>query len=356
MKIVVKVGTQSILSEHGNPVNSVICSIAKQLAELHKAGHKVVLVSSGAVGLGRYIIQKAFGIQYGSSARDKQILASLGQPKLMHVYTQMFKKYNILASQILMTKQDFYTRRHYLNICRLITGILAHNNIIPIINENDSVAIEELMFTDNDELAGLIAAQIDADKLIVLSNVEGVYTGHPTDPRAKLIPLIDSLKKWPRVSSVKTASGRGGMISKLNVAKKVAKLGIMIHIASINQKDVIKKLVANKRVGTTIMPVKKQSSIKRWLACCPNQTEGKIVVNDVLATLLQEKKRVLSILPVGIKGCSGSFEKGSLIEIVSTNNQLIGLGLARYGFKQLKKLLGQKNKPVFIHYTYLQIL
>ncbi|WP_253300060.1 glutamate 5-kinase [Wolbachia endosymbiont of Chironomus riparius] len=357
MKIVIKVGTQSILSNHGMPIESIFSSLVEQIIQLRASGHQVVLVSSGAVGFGRSVANQILGKEYGFSIGEKQVLASLGQHELMQLYSNMFKKHNILASQLLLTKQDFCTRQHYLNISRLINEILSQKNIIPIVNENDSVAIEELMFTDNDELAGLIATQINADRLIILSNVEGVYASHPNSANAELIYIIHPEKVRPNISSIKNTHGRGGMISKLNTAYKISNLGIMTHIASISQQSVIIRLIINnEQIGTTVLPSKKRkSNIKRWISYNSEKKSGKIIINDFLYEILRENKRVISILPVGIDQCVGDFQKGDIIEILAPDNKIIGIGLARYDSGRLEKLLRQQNKPVFIHYDYLYI-
>ena len=191
MKIVVKIGTQSILSNEGTPLIKTLETLVQQLATLVKENHQIILVSSGAVGFGRGLARQTMGKEYGIKLAEKQVLASLGQHELIHLYAELFKNYQLLTSQLLLTKQDFYTRKHYLNIARVLEEVLKQKAVMPIVNENDSVAVEELMFTDNDELAGLIAAQTDADRLIILSNVEGVYDANPQDPGAKLIPLIN---------------------------------------------------------------------------------------------------------------------------------------------------------------------
>lgn len=355
MKIVIKVGTQSILSEQGIPLEPVIASIVDQIADLQKSKHKIVLVSSGAVGFGRNVARQVLGKKYGSSIVEKQVLASLGQHELMHVYSQMFKKHNMVASQILLTKQDFQTRKHYLNISHLISEILEQDNITPIINENDSVSIEELMFTDNDELAGLIASQINADKLIILSNIEGVYTGHPSEPDAELIDVMDPENSWLNVSSLKSTHGRGGMISKLSTARKMSKLGIVTHIASVNQPNVITRLSSGEQVGTMIVASKKKSNIKRWVAYSDQQKSGKIIINSCLDEILKENKRVISILPVGIESYSGNFSKGDIVEIATQNQKILGIGVARYDSKKLEDCIGKKSKPAFIHYDHLHI-
>ena len=263
MKIVIKVGTQAILSSDGTVLENTMLTLVEQITSLQKQGHQIILVSSGAVGSGRKVARELLGREYGSSTAEKQVLASLGQHELMHVYSKMFKSLGILASQLLLTKQEFHTRQHYLNISRLLNEILKHKNIIPIINENDSISIEELMFTDNDELAGLIASQINADKLIILTSVNGVYNGHPNQPDAKLISIINpSIDGWPEVSTTKSTHGRGGMITKLGIARKMSELGITTHICSVHEKNIITQIMDNHMHGTTILPSKKKIKYK----------------------------------------------------------------------------------------------
>lgn len=355
MKIVIKVGTQSILSADGTPFEPVMQGLVEQIVSLKNAGHQVILVSSGAVASGRKVAREVLGREYGSLIGEKQLLAALGQPELVHRYTMMFKQYQMLAAQLLLTKNDFQTRQHYLNISRLLRELLEQPQIIPIINENDSVAIEELMFTDNDELAGLIAAQLNADKLIILSNVEGVFTGDPRDPSSSLISIIDPAKNWPEVSSEKSTHGRGGMISKMSTARKMSGLGITTHIASMAEPSVILRIINAEPLGTSILPARKKSSIKRWMACNTNKNRGAIVINPRLATIIRDNQRVLSILPVGIEKSQGDFKRGDLIDIVCREGNTIGIGIARYDSIRLSELLGQKDKPEFIHYDHLHL-
>ncbi len=357
MKIVIKVGTQAILSADGVPLDGIMLNLVQQIIKLQAEGHHVILVSSGAVGSGRRIARQLLGREYGASVGEKQVLASIGQHELMHVYANIFKEYNILIAQLLLTKQDFQTRIHYLNIARLLREILDHKNIIPIINENDSVAIEGLMFTDNDELAGLIALQINADKLLILSNINGVYDCHPEDSNAKLIPIIDpNIKNWPEISNAKNVHGRGGMVSKLGTALRVSDLGITTHIANLAEEDVILRIVAGELVGTKVIASKNKSNIKKWMAFNAHKQTGCIFVNNCLFELLQANEKVLSILPVGIEAIEGEFNKGDLVEILSPQGKKIGVGIAKYDATKLLEYIGEKNKPEFIHYDYLQIL
>jgi glutamate 5-kinase len=356
MNIVIKVGTQAILAADGTLQKNALSSLVRQIAALQKAGHHVALVSSGAVASGRRVAREGLGLEFGGSIGEKQVLASLGQHELMHAYAKKFRPYGLVAAQLLLTKQDFHTRQHYLNIARLLREILHRGNIIPVINENDSVAVEELMFTDNDELAGLIAAQVNADKLIILTSVNGVYDGHPQDPGARLIPVINPEKDgWPEVSADKSALGRGGMTSKLGTARKMAALGITTHIAALREKNAIARIVAGEKIGTTILPLKQKSNLKKWMAFSSGGKGGVIRVNGPLFDILKENRRAVSILPVGIKAFTGEFEKGDLIELAAPDGRKIGLGIARYGAEKLREYIGQKNKPEFIHYDHLHI-
>ena len=356
MRIVIKVGTQAILAQDGTLLKSTLSVLVGQIAALQGAGHHVALVSSGAVGSGRRVARELLGREYGNTIGEKQVLASLGQHELMHAYANMFEPYKMAAAQLLLTRQDFQTRQHYLNIARLLRGILEHKNIVPVINENDSVAIEELMFTDNDELAGLIAAQLNADKLIILTSVSGVYDGHPDHPDSRLIPVISAAAKaLPEISNAKSAQGRGGMFSKLGTARKMSALGITTHIAGIHEPDVIARIAGGEQVGTTILPARKKSNLKKWIAFSEGRQSGVIHINGPLFGILKKNERVVSILPVGIESCSGDFKKGDLIEIAAPDGRKIGIGIARYGAEKLRECLGLKGKPEFIHYDHLHL-
>lgn len=352
MKIVIKVGTQAILTDNGDMREDVIKSLVNQIASVQKQGHQVVFVSSGAVGSGRRVARESLGREYGHSVAEKQVLASLGQHELMRTYATFFKPYGLLSSQLLLTKQDFRTKKHYYNIAQLLRETLNHRHIIPVINENDSVAIEELMFTDNDELSGLLAAQLGADKLIILSSIQGVYDAHPEDPAAKLIPLItakeiSSSGKWGNVSPRKSTQGRGGMVSKLSTARKMSLLGITTHIAHVDEPEVLLKIAnattGEETIGTTILPSTKKSGTKRWMAFQYDQSPGSIYLNFCLSQILTERRQVLSILPIGIDKLTGFFEKGDLVDVISSDGKKIGIGIARYDSDKLNEFIGQKK-------------
>ena len=356
MKVVIKVGSQTIISPEGNVLENVMADIIRQIIKLQQQGHQVILVSSGAVALGRVISKKVAGRTYGTNVADKQLLASLGQPQLMAIYSQICEKQKLMVAQLLLTKYDFQTKRGYTNILRLLQKGLDQPNVLVIINENDSVAVDELMFTDNDELSGIIAAQIGADKLLLLTSISGVYDKNPENPDAKLIPVIGVKDKLPEVSGAKTVLGRGGMASKLNTARKMGNVGVMTHIASITEPDVIIRLInGDEAIGSRVIPEPKKSGRKKFLAFGQTESVATVVVNDGLVRVLASGQNCISILPVGVIKFAGEFAKGDLIVIVTENNLKIGIGIARYNSSRLKDYLGGKNHPPLVHYDYLHI-
>lgn len=356
MRIVIKVGTQAILASDGTLLKKAMPALVGQVVALLEQGHKVVLVSSGAVASGRRVARETLGREYGATTGEKQVLAALGQPELMQAYAALFKPYGIAPAQLLLTKQDFNTRQHYLNIARVLRAILDDDGVIAIVNENDTVAVEELMFTDNDELSGLIAAQVNADKLVILTSVDGVYDGPPNEAGSKIIPVIDPAKDgWPQVTTAKSALGRGGMATKLGTARKMSELGVTTHIAAMKEKDVIIRIANGEKIGTTILPSRKKSNVKKWIAFSGGKKPGAIRVNDQLLEILRDGKRVISILPVGIKTVTGEFEKGDLVDIAAPDGKKIGVGIARYNAGKLREYIGQKNKPEFVHYDHLHL-
>lgn len=355
MRIVIKVGSQAILSSTGVPNIPQIESIITQIIKLREAGHQVILVSSGAVALGREATFRVINHKYGESVADKQLLASIGQPQLMTIYTQICECHGYLAAQLLLTKYDFQTKRSYNNILQLLQKSLSQPNVLIIINENDSVAVDELMFTDNDELSGIVAAQIAADKLLLLTSTSGVYDKSPTENDAKLIKEIHVDDKLPDLSG-KTTVGRGGMSSKLGTARKMARVGIMTHIANIAHPSIITDLVLNDaKLGTRVIPEHKQSARKKYLAFTQGTAHAQITVNWGLVTILSNSNKSTSILPVGIENYSGEFKRGDLVEILNPNCIKIGVGIARYNSQKLAEYIGSNHKPELIHYDYLHI-
>lgn len=252
-RIIVKIGTSVISKGDGRLNPSVLRRLVDQVAKLRRQKVEVIIVTSGAVGTGRGLLKLKNG---KSPVIAKQVFAAVGQVELMGMYAEYFRKHGIFCAQVLATKEDFRDRQHYANMKNCMENLI-HDDVIPVVNENDVVAVAELMFTDNDELAGLIAEQLKADAIMILTTVEGVYAGNPKDRSAKIISAIDyarikSFQKY--VTPEKTAFGRGGMPTKFGVAKRLARLGITTHIANGRRKNVLLDIAAGKQIGTKFLP------------------------------------------------------------------------------------------------------
>lgn len=350
-KIVVKVGSNVIAGANGLPDEAVMGHLISQIAQAKKQGVEVVLVSSGAVASGRSLMPVS---DKTDPIARRQLLASIGQVKLINTYTQLLQPHELLCAQILVTKEDFRDRMHYLNMKRCF-GTLLQNNIIPIINENDVISVTELMFTDNDELAGLVASMLGADALIILTNVDGIYDRPPKEPGAAVIPVIDSARTdFSRfVSAEKSNFGRGGMITKCSIAHKLAMVGIKVHIANGKTSDILTSILRNDAVGTVFATQNNKSKLKRWVANSEGYAKGLVYINTGAKTSLVQTDKAVSLLPIGITKIEGDFKKGDIIKIVAENEDLIGLGMAQYGSEVAKSYIGEKNKKPLIHYDYL---
>lgn len=355
MKLVIKVGSQQLICPNNSVNMAVISALVQQLVQLIDLGHQPVLVSSGAVASGREMAKRhRLKAANGLHPEDKQWLAAIGQVALMNAYGEALQRYQLLPAQLLLSHQDFTNRRHYLNVQNVFVQLLAQKRVLAIVNENDSVAIEELMFTDNDQLAFLVAAMLGADKLIFLTNVDGIYL---TPPPAQPHQLIKTLaaEQNPTIG-IGSALGRGGMASKISSARRAAKLGITAHIANVNQQNVLLKIAEQEQPpGTTVLSEKQSSSVKRWLAVALNQQKGSILVNRQLSELLQQSNEARSILPVGISCYSGEFSRGDVVMVANEQGQRLGVGMANYSSKILESLLGRKGERYFIHYNYLYL-
>ncbi len=348
-RIVVKIGSNVLTQPNGFPDLVRIEHLVDQIIALKKQGISVVVISSGAVASGRSMISIS---EKHDAVAARQLLASIGQIRLINTYLSLFEKQEMLCSQVLVTKEDFRDRKHYLNIRNCLSILLKHN-VIPIVNENDVVSVTELMFTDNDELAGLVASMLDADALIILSNVDGIYNGDPKLPGTSVIEEIrkdnDSIDSF--ISTAKSGSGRGGMVTKLGMAQKVAKLGIPVHIANGTRDHVLTDLINGKLVHTYFVPEKNTSGKKKWIAHSEHSATGSVQLNRGAAeALISGQAR--SLLPVGILNVSAEFKKGDIIRLVDENDLLIGLGIAEYGSDKTRERIGQKGHKPLVHYNY----
>jgi glutamate 5-kinase len=351
-RIAIKVGSNVITRPDGSLNDGRILRIVEDVAILYKQGLEVILISSGAVAAGRSEISPS---KRTNIIEAKQIWAAIGQVKLMSSYQFLFGKYAIQAGQVLTTKESFRDRRHYLNMKNCISAML-ENKVLPIVNENDTVSVEELMFTDNDELSGMISSMMDCNSLIILSNVDGILRGIPGKDGRELITRIDEdtedLDQY--ITPSKSGFGRGGMITKCSIARKIASQGIDVFIANGTRDAVITDIVRQKDIPYThfVARHKKESGVKKWLAHSGTFARGAVTVNaGAKDALLGEKAS--SLLMVGITKVNGYFKKGDIVSIMDEEGKRIGLGKSYYDSKKTEQNLGEKVKKPFIHYHFL---
>ncbi len=350
--LVIKVGSNVLTQDNGFPDLLRMEKLAAQIHELTSKGKKVVLVSSGAVAFGRKSIPLPEKL---NPVIKKQIWASTGQISLINEYRELFEKHRQNIAQILVTKEDFRDRKHFLNMKNCIQALL-QQGILPIINENDTVTITELMFTDNDELASLTAAMINADTMILLTNVDGIFTGNPSDPSSHLIEKVSSsmAEISTYISASKSAFGRGGMLTKYAMAKKSAELGIQVIISNGKRDNVLGEFADKTLRCTWFEPQKATHSTKKWLAHGEQYYKGEVTINEGARTSLYSEV-IRSLLPVGITAVEGEFSKGDILLIKTEKGLKIGLGRAEYASKPARERVGQKNQKPLIHYDYLYI-
>jgi glutamate 5-kinase len=351
-KIVIKIGSNVLTREDGLLDMSRMAHLTGQIATWRKQGIEIILVSSGAVASGRGVIALP---EKTDAVSRRQIWAALGQVKLMQTYNELLALHGTICSQVLVTKDDFRDRLHYINIRNCFSALLQHN-ILPIVNENDVVSVTELMFTDNDELAGLIATMIDADALIILTNVDGIYNGNPNDAQTCVIKTIESSGEVAKyITTEKSNFGRGGMLTKVNIAQKVAKLGIAVHLANGKKNDILSLILQGNAEGTFFKPQRKTDKIKKWIAYNDGFTKGIVYVNDgAKKVLLSDKAH--SLLPIGITKIEGEFEKGDIIRLLDSQNKLLGLGMAQYSSEKAHEKVGKQKQTPLVHYNYLVIV
>ncbi len=358
MRIVVKIGSQVISREDGSLDVTRMSALVDQVAELHHQGIEVLVVSSGAVAAGRQEFKKPQ--QKLDAVEQRQLFSAIGQAILINKYYALFRDHSIGCGQVLTTKENFSDRRHYLNQKRCMQ-VMLENGIIPIINENDTTSVTELMFTDNDELSGLIASMMDADMLILLSNVDGIYKGNPKEG-AELIPQIESSQDLSAyISTKKSAFGRGGMLTKYRIAAKVAEEGIAVAIANGKRDHIIADILNEYSLPTEqrrhpfslFVAEKRASAVKKWIAHSEGFAKGELHINERCHEAIASNQ-ACSLLPVGVENIVGEFEKGDLVRIMAEGKQ-IGIGKISCDSATARRNIGKKGQRSFIHYDYLYL-
>lgn len=350
-RIVFKFGTNIITNEAGNLALSRIYALMESITELKNQKKEIILVTSGAVGMGAKILGNS---KNHDPISLKQAYAAIGQGRLMQFYTEAFEKFNINTAQLLLTAEDFSVRKKYLSLRNTLNTLL-ELGVVPIINENDVVSTSELecykengvtvCFGDNDKLSALVAGKLDADLLVMLSDVDGLYTGNPrTDEDAKFIPLVrDITAEIEAYGQDATKGGRGGMKTKIAAAQIAVHSGAMAIIANGSHPDVIGKIFKGEEVGTLFLPVEQLSGRKKWIAYATNISSS-IKVNEGARRALIEKKA--SLMPIGIIEIKNSFKKGDVISIIDESGREFAKGMTNYSSTECKKVIGKNSEEI----------
>lgn len=351
--VTIKIGSNVLTSNNGTLNIARLENIVQQISELRKSGKNVVLISSGAVAAGKNCVNTS---NLKDSVSNRQLWSSVGQVHLINTYSELLAKHGITCAQLLVTKQDFRSRQHYLNLTNCFDTLLS-NGILPIVNENDAISVTELMFTDNDELSGMIAAMTDSDALFLLTNVDGIYTGHPEDPDAILIKEVNESTSDLRrhITINKSNFGRGGMVTKYHIAQKVATEGIDVFISNGTVPNIVTQILDGKTEQRTYFKANsKASTVKKWIAHSDGFEKGTLSINEGAENALHSLNAT-SLLLVGVTKIEGDFLKGDIVKIVNEEGEKVGLGRSMYHSETAKNKLGKKGEKPIIHYDYLYL-
>ena len=345
-RMVVKFGTGLVTggSDRLNP--DIMSGLVAQVAELQRQGRELIIVSSGAIASGRHklgISRKVRGIPY------KQVLAAVGQSRLMHFYDSLFSQYQVTVAQALLAKADLADRAGYLNARNTLLALL-EIRVLPIVNENDVVAVDEIKearFGDNDNLSAMVANLVDADLLLILSDIAGLYTADPhLYPEARLIPQVDRIDAEIEKLAAGTTSSLaiGGMVTKIEAARLATASGVTVVVADGREPEVILRVAGGEAVGTRFLPTTSRlESRKRWMLSGLS-TRGKLVVDSGAATAL--KKRQGSLLAAGIKQATGNFQQGDIVNIYDPQGSHLGCGITNYSSADIEIIKGAHSGEI----------
>lgn len=345
-RLVVKLGTNLVTTGDGCLDLENMASLVDQVSRLHQQGLEINLVSSGAIAAGR---DKLGLDREHKDIPWRQVMAAVGQGRLMHTYEQLFARHGITVAQALLTKMDISDRAGYLNARNTLMTLL-DLRVLPIVNENDVVAIDEIKeakFGDNDNLSAMVANLVDADLLILLSDVAGLYTADPhVDSRAELIPKVEKIDAHIEqlAKGAGGGQGTGGMATKVEAAKLAADSGVAVVIADGRLTEVVSRLVQGESVGTFFPPTTTRlESRKRWMVS-GLASRGKVIVDAGAAAALKKGKG--SLLPAGIKGVEGEFRRGDVVQVVDTQGSRIACGILNYSSADIEAIKGAHSEEI----------
>jgi len=344
MRIVIKLGTSTLTGGTSHIAPPVLIDMARQMQALQTAGHQVLLVSSGAMASGR---EKLGFPQLPKDIPAKQMLSAIGQPRLMALYEQLFGFYNLTVAQVLLTRADLASRRSYLNARNTLLALLDHA-VIPIINENDTIATEEIRVGDNDNLSALVANLVDADWLILLTDQPGLFTSDPrTTPDSKLVEEVATAeipeKLWKAAGGKGTGLGTGGMVTKLQAADMARRCGTTCLIASGSEPDVLIRLVNGEKLGTRFLPVASAVESRKRYILSARRAPGQVNIDEGAAKALRKGG---SLLPVGVVTVSGAFERGDTVRVLDPSQKEIARGIVNYSSRDLSQLAHRRSDEI----------
>ncbi|MBI2118705.1 MAG: glutamate 5-kinase [Elusimicrobia bacterium] len=342
-RIVIKIGT-SVLTKslaETDAAHSTLGSLVQEFSRIRSEGKELLLVTSGAIGMG----MKSLSWQdRPQDIAKKQALAALGQVSLMQTYQQLFKNVDLMVAQVLLTRGDFGDRQRYLNARQTLLTLLKFG-IVPIINENDTVATEEIRFGDNDQLSALVAAKIDADLLVILSDVDGLYSSQK-GKESEILPLIPQIT--PEIEKlvwkgIKSSLGTGGMASKIDAAKIATASSVTMIIANAFRKNVLSEILSGEPIGTKFVPAGSLTAKEKWIlfSAVP---KGEIFVDQGAELILKGRK--VSLLPAGVLEVKGNFVKKDVVRVKAEDGQEFARGIVSFSSDELQKIKGRKSSEI----------
>ena len=342
-RIVVKVGSSILASVEKGLHYEVFSRLSKEISDLKRQGYEIVLVSSGAIAAG----MEKLGYQTRPQAiTQKQATAAVGQTRLMNIYENYFSRFQQMVAQVLLTREDLSHRRRFLNARNTLLTLL-ELGIIPIINENDTVVVDEIKFGDNDNLSALITNLVGADLLIILTDIDGLCDSDPrVNPHAQCIPLVEEIDAdWEEiVGETKSEMSVGGMISKIQAAKKASRFGIPTVVARGTKEGVLHQILKGKEIGTLILPKGEAlSSRKHWIAFNP-KPKGDVIVDDGAKKAVVQRGK--SLLPSGVVKIRGGFDRGDLVTCLGPRGKEFARGLVNYSAVELEKIKGLRSNQI----------
>lgn len=344
MRIVIKVGTNVLRAGTERIHRPRLIELVRQIACLSHAGHEPILVSSGAIFAGRELL----GVDRPIQRKDiphKQMLAAVGQGRLLALYQQIFEMYNLVVAQALLTRTDLANRTRYLN-ARNTLLLLLQRKVVPIINENDVVAVDEIKFGDNDKLSAMVANLVDADLLIILTDQLGLFTADPRhNTNAELIQQVITIDETIRAVAGGSSGtvGTGGMTTKIEAAELATRSGTEVVIAPGNEPDSILRIVQGEALGTRFpSQLSHVESRKRWILA--EAPQGSIKIDEGAVNALANAGK--SLLVVGMTEVSGNFERGATVQVLNGRNQEIGRGIANYSALSLRAICGKQSHQI----------